>query len=76
MKTEGISAPRLYENATCFVLLWVNEIRLSLPHFSITVKSLERREVEMILWGGTSLEAWSCELNKKEEPRKVSTAKE
>ena len=26
----------------CFVLLWLNETRLSLPHFSITVRSLEK----------------------------------
>ena len=43
----------------CFVLLWLNEARLSLPHFSITVRSLERSEAEMFLWSLISVEAWS-----------------
>ena len=60
----------------CFVLLWLNETRLSSPHFSVTVRSLERSKAEMFLWSGTSLEAWSFELNENEEVRKVSSAKE
>ena len=59
-----------------FVLLWLNESRLSLPHFSIIVKSLERSEAEMFLWSGISMEAWSFGLNENEELRKVSSVKE
>ena len=32
----------LREMKSCFVLLWLNKARLSLPHFSTTVRSLER----------------------------------
>ena len=60
----------------CFILLWLKETRLHLPHFSIMVKSLERRESEMFLWSRISLEAWSFGLNENEELRKVSSAKE
>ena len=37
----------LLEMTVCFVLLWLNETRFSFPHFSITVRSLERREAEV-----------------------------
>ena len=60
----------------CFVLFWLNETRLSLPHFSITVRSLERSEAEMFLWSWISVEAWSFGLNENEKLRKVSPAKE
>ena len=39
MKTAGQFWLRLREMTACFVLLWLNETRLSLPHFSITVRS-------------------------------------
>ena len=39
----------LREVTACFVLLWLNETKLSLPHYSITVRSLERREAEVFL---------------------------
>ena len=61
---------------TCFALLWLNESRLSLPHFTIAVRSLERREAELFLWSWISVEAWSFGLNENEELRKVSSAKE
>ena len=60
----------------CFVLLWLKETRLSLPHLSITVRSLERSEAEMFLWSWISVEAWSFGLNENEELRKVSSVKE
>ena len=41
----------------CVFLLWLNETRLSLPHFSITVRSYERREAEVVLWSWISVEA-------------------
>ena len=53
----------LREIAACFVLLWLNETRLSLPHFSITVRSLEGREAEVFLWNGISVEAWLFGFN-------------
>ena len=37
--------------------VWLNETRLSLPHFSTTVRSLERREAEMFLWSWILVEA-------------------
>ena len=67
---------RLCEMTTCFVLLWLKKFRLSLPHFSITVKSLDRREAEIFLWSGISVQAWPFGSNEKEELRKVSSAKE
>ena len=66
----------LREMAACFVLLWLNETRLSLPHFSITIRSLERSEAEMFLWSWISVEAWSFGLNENEELGKVSSAME
>ena len=60
----------------CFVLLWLNETRLSSPHLSMTVRSLGRREAEVFLWSWISVEAWSFGLNENEELRKVSSAKE
>ena len=57
-------------------LLWLNETRLSLPHFSILAKLMERREAEMFLWSRISLGAWSLGLNENEELRKVSSAKD
>ena len=50
MRTCGKFSSCLREMRPCFVLLWLNEIRLSLPRFSITVRSLERSEAEMFLW--------------------------
>ena len=76
MKTAGKFRLRLRELTACFVLLWLNETRLSLPHFSITVRSLERSEAEMFLWSWISVEGWSFGLNENEELRKVSSAKE
>ena len=58
------------------VFLWLTKTRLSFPHFSIIDRSLERRETEMYLWSGTSLEAWSFGLNENEEFRKVSSGKD
>ena len=75
MRIGGKFSLRLLEMTACFVLLWLNETRLSLPHFSITVRSLERSEAEMLLWSGISLEAWSFGLNENEELRKISLAK-
>ena len=76
MRTGGKCWPFLREMTACFVLLWLNEIRSSLPHFSIPVRSLERREAEMFLWSLISVEAWPFGLNEDEELRKVSSAKE
>ena len=55
----------LREMTACVFLLWLNETRLSSSHVSIRVKSLVRREAEMILWSGISVEAWSYGLNEK-----------
>ena len=44
MKTGGKFWLLLREMTACFILLWLSETRLSLPHFSVTVRSLERRE--------------------------------
>ena len=71
VKRGGESGLCLREMATWVIFLWLNETRLSLPHFSITVKSLERREAEIFLWSGISPEAWLCVLNENEELRKV-----
>ena len=76
MKTGGKFGLCFREMTACFVLLWLNETRLSLPHFSITVRSLERSEAEMFLWSWISVEVWSFGLNENEEVRKVSSAKE
>ena len=75
-RTGGKFWSCLREITVCFVLLWLNETRLSLPHFSITVRSLERSEAEIFLWSWISVEAWSFGLNENEELRKVSSAKE
>ena len=76
MRTGGKSCLCLREMTVCVVLLCLNQTRLSLPHFSITVGSLERREAEMFLWSGISQEAWSYWLNEKVELRKLSSVKE
>ena len=76
IRTGGKFRLSLREMTACFVLLWLNETRLSLPQFSITVRSLDRREAEVFLWHLILLEAWSFGLNKNEELRKVSSAKE
>ena len=76
MRTGGKCLLRLREMTACFVLLCLNETRLSLSHFSITVRSLERSEADMLLWSWISVEAWSFVLNENEELRKVSSAKE
>ena len=76
MRTGGKFWLCLREMTVCLVLLWLNETRLSSPHFSVTVKSLERREAEMFLWSWISVEAWSFGLNEIVELRKVSSAKE
>ena len=52
--TGGKSTLHVREVTTCIVLLWLHKIRLYLPHCSITVKSLDRREAEMFLWNRTS----------------------
>ena len=59
MKTAGQSWLSLREMAARFVLLWLNETRLPLPHFSISVRSLERRKTEMFLWSRISQAVWS-----------------
>ena len=76
MRTGGKSSLRLREMTAGFVLLLLNETRLSLPHFSITVRSLEGREAEVFLWSWISVEVWSFGLNENEDLRKVSRAKE
>ena len=43
MRTGGKSGLRLREMTTCVVLLWLNETRLSLPNFSITVEMFVNR---------------------------------
>ena len=73
-RTGGKFWLRLREMTACFVLLWLNETRLSLPYFSITVRSLERREAEVFLWSWILVEAWSFGLNENKELRKVSSA--
>ena len=75
MRTCGKFWLYLFE-MIAFVLLWLNETRLSLPHFSITVRSLKSKETEIFLWSWISLEAWPFGWNEKEELRKVSSAKE
>ena len=72
MKTGGKFWLRLREMTACFVLLWLNETSMSLPHFSITVRSLERSEAEMFLWSWISVEAWSFGLNENEELRRCA----
>ena len=62
------------EMTACFVFLWLNETRLSLPHFSITVRSLERREAEVFLWSWISVEAWSFALNENKTEIKCVTS--
>ena len=76
IRTGGKLWLYLREMTACFVLLWLNETRLSLLHFSITVRSLERREAEVFLWSWISVEAWSFGLNENEELWKVSSAME
>ena len=76
VRIGGESGWRLREMTACVVLLWLNETRLSLPHFSVAVKSSKRSEAEIFLWRGISPEAWLSELNENEELRKVSSAKE
>ena len=71
MRTDGKFWLRLREMTACFVLLWLNETMLSLPHFSITVRSLERGEAEVFLWSWISVEGWSSGLNENEELRKA-----
>ena len=63
MRTGGKFWLCLCEMTACLDLLWLNETRLSLPHFSITVRSLERSEAEMFLWSWISVEGWSFGLN-------------
>ena len=70
IRTDGKFLLRLREMTACFILLWLNETRLSLPHLAISVRSLERRETEVFLWSWTSVEAWSFGLNENEELRK------
>ena len=60
MRTGG-SLGCLREITVCVILLCLNETRPYRRHFSIIVRSLERREAEMFLW--RSQEALSCELN-------------
>ena len=76
IRTGGKFWLGLRDMIACFVLLWLNETRLSLLHFSITVRSLERREAEVLLWSWILVEAWSFGLNENEELRKVSSGKE
>ena len=59
----------LREMTACSVLPWWNETRLSLSHFPIIDKSLERREAEVFLWSWISVEAWSFGLNENEEKK-------
>ena len=76
MRTGEMFWLRMREMTACFVLLWLNKTRLSLPHFSATVRSLERSEAEMFLWSWISVEACSFWLKENEELSKVSSAKE
>ena len=76
IRTGGMFWLCLLEMTVCLFLLWLNTTRLSLPNFSITVRSLERREAEMFLWSWISVETWSFGLNENEQLRKVSSAKE
>ena len=62
IRTGGKFWLYLREITVCFILLWLNETRLSLPHFSITVRSLERNEAEMFLSSWISVDAWSFGL--------------
>ena len=71
-RTGGKFWFRLREITACFVLLWLNETRLSLPHFSTIFRSLERREAERFQWSWISVEAWSFGLNENEELKKLS----
>ena len=48
----------LREITAYFVLLWLKGTRLSRPHFSKTVRSLERSETEMFMWSEILVEAW------------------
>ena len=56
LRTGGIIGLCLCQMTACFVLLWLNETRLSLPHFSTTVRSLEGREAEVFLWNWIRVE--------------------
>ena len=76
MRKGRLSWLRLCEMTACFVLLWLKETRLSLPHFSITVRSLESSEAEMFLWNWMSVEAWPFGFNENVKLRKVSSANE
>ena len=49
IRTGGKFWLRLREMTACFVLFWFKETSLPLPYFSITVRSLERREAEVFL---------------------------
>ena len=75
IRTGGTFWLFLREMTACFVLLWLNKTRLSLPHFSTTVRSLERREAQVFVKSWISVEAWSFGLNENEELTKVSSAK-
>ena len=55
MRTGGKFWLCLREMTACFILHWLNKTRLSLPHFSRTVRSLERREAEKFLWSWISV---------------------
>ena len=63
MRTGRKSGLGSHEITVCIVLLCLNTTRLSLHRFSITVRSSERREAEVFLWTGISLEASLCGLN-------------
>ena len=52
MRIVGKYGLRIREMTTCVILLCLNETRLPLPHFSIPIKSLERRRTVLFLWGG------------------------
>ena len=56
IRTGGKSWLCLRDMTVCVILLWLNETRLSLPHFSKTVRSLERREADLFLLSGISQE--------------------
>ena len=52
---------------TCVVFSWLNLTRLSLPHFSTFVKSLARREAEVLRYGEILEEAKCSGLDEKDE---------
>ena len=55
IRTGGKFWLSLREMIACFVLLWLNETRSSLPHLPINVHSVGRRVADMFLWSWISV---------------------